>query len=93
MAKSYKSIEAGLKAVGQSPALGKVALSAARELQALSNQNDPAGNYEASQKTVTVGWKNERRAGAVVRETTPSWRGRQNRTLARVAGLMKARGS
>lgn len=93
MAKSYKSLEAGLKAVGQSPALGQVALSAARELAAAANRTDPAGKYEASPRTVIAGWKNERRSGAAVSETTPSWRGRRDRTLARIAGQMKTRGS
>lgn len=93
MARKYKSIPAGLKVVARSPALGQVALSAARELAIEANRSDPSGRYEAAPKTVIAGWANEQRAGAVVREGTPSWRGRRERTLARVAGLMKARGS
>ncbi|POH58918.1 hypothetical protein [Arthrobacter glacialis] len=93
MAKSYKSIEAGMKALGQAPALGQVALSAARELATAANRADPEGNYEATPRTVIVGWKNERRAGAAVSETTPSWRGSRDRVLARIAGHMKTRGS
>lgn len=93
MAKSYKSIDAGLKAVGQFSSLGQVSLMAARELAAEANRSDPDGKYVAEPKIVIAGWANERRAGAAVRESTPSWRGRRDRTLARVSGLMKARGS
>lgn len=93
MAKSYRPIDAGIKVIGQSPQLGLAAVSAARSLSAVVSAADPSGNYEASPKTVLAGWANERRSGAVVREVTPSWRGRRERTLARVAGLMKARGS
>jgi hypothetical protein len=93
MARRYKSLAPGLKAVGQSTAVSQVALAAARDLAAEANRADPSGRYEAASKTVIVGWMNERRAGAVVREGAVSWRGRRERTLARVAGLMKARGS
>lgn len=93
MAKSYRPIDAGLKSIGQDPKLGAVALSAAKSISAAANQADPSGKYEAVSKTVIAGWANERRAGAAVREVNPSWKGRRERTLARVAGLMKARGS
>lgn len=93
MAKAYTSISAGLTAVGQSPAMGQACLSAASALAAAASASDPSGKYEAAPKTVIAGWTNERRAGAVVREGAVSWRGRRERTLARVAGLMRARGS
>lgn len=93
MGRKYKSVDAGLNTIGKSPQLGRVAQSAAQDLAAAANQADPSGRYEVAPKTVLAGWKNERRAGAVVREGTPSWRGRRERTLVRVAGLMKVRGS
>lgn len=93
MARKYKSVAVGLKAIGKSSALQAVAVSAAQDLAAEANRRDPSGRYESGPKTVIAGWSNEHRAGAVVREGTPSWKGRRDRTLARVAGLMKARGS
>lgn len=93
MAKSYKPIDAGIKVIGQSPELAAVALSAARSLASAASVADPSGRYEAAPKTVVAGWANDRRVGAVVREVSPSWRGRRERTLARVSGLMRARGS
>lgn len=93
MAKRYKSVDAGVKALGASPQMGKVALQAAREIEAAANRSNPKGKYEASPKTVLAGWANDRRAGATVRETGPAWRGARERTLTRVAGLMGRRGS
>lgn len=93
MSKAYTPIDAGLKELGRSPAVGRAAVAAAQQLAAEANKSDPSGKYEAVPKTVIAGWNNEQRAGAAVRETELSWRGRRERTLARVAGLMKARGS
>lgn len=45
--------------------------------------------YEAAPATVTGGWRNERRAGAVVRETDPSWNDARDSILLRVAEQME----
>lgn len=93
MARNYTPVDAGLRVIGQSAEMATATLSAARSLASAVSAADPSGRYEAASKTVVAGWANERRAGAVVREVAPSWRGRRERTLARVAGLMRARGS
>lgn len=45
--------------------------------------------YEASAATVTGGWRNERRAGASVRETKPDGRDSRDSILLRVAEAME----
>ena len=48
--------------------------------------------YEAANQTVTAGWANERRAGAVVRESQAHWRDWRDAVLVRVAAAMSVRG-
>ncbi|WP_207595798.1 hypothetical protein [Arthrobacter sp. D5-1] len=48
------------------------------------------GTYEAAPATVTAGWKNERRAGAVVREVDPDYRDARDSILLRVMASMRA---
>ena len=49
------------------------------------------GDYEAAPSTVTVGWANERRAGAVVRESRKDWRDWREAILVRVLDAMSIR--
>ncbi|GAP53964.1 hypothetical protein AHiyo6_05290, partial [Arthrobacter sp. Hiyo6] len=46
---------------------------------------------EAAPTTVTAGWANERRAGAIVRESRKDWRDTRDAILLRVADSMKSR--
>jgi len=89
--KSYMADDAGLKGLGTSSAVGEATLAAARRL-AGNAQAVGRGEYEASPTTVTAGWANERRAGAVVRESRPHWKDTRDAILLRVADSMKARG-
>lgn len=84
--KSYMADDAGFREILATPKAGAVALSAARGLA------DAAGsNYTAEAATVTAGWGNESRAGAVVREVTPSASDARNRALLKAAELMGRR--
>ncbi|WP_409017069.1 hypothetical protein [Arthrobacter sp. MP_2.3] len=81
----------GLRDFGTSAAIAAATLSAAQRL-ASSAAAAGKGSYEASPTTVTAGWANERRAGAVVRETRKDWRDTRNAILLRVAQSMEVRG-
>lgn len=50
-----------------------------------------SGDYETAPSTVTVGWQNERRAGAVVRESRQDWRDWRDAILVRVTRSMETR--
>jgi hypothetical protein len=90
--KSYMADDAGLKGLGTSAAVGDATLAAAQRL-AGNAQAVGRGTYEAAPATVVAGWNNERRAGAVVRETRPDWRDTRDAILLRVADSMRVRGN
>ncbi len=89
--KSYLADDSGLKDLGTSSAVAAASLAAAQRL-AGNAQAVGRGTYEAAPTTVTVGWANDRRAGAVVRESRADWRDTRDAILLRVAETMKARG-
>lgn len=89
--KSYMADDSGLKDLGTSAAVGAATLAAAQRL-AGNAQAVGRGEYEAKPATVTVGWRNERRAGAVVRESRRDWRDTRDAILLRVADSMRVRG-
>lgn len=88
--KSYLADDRGLKDLGTSSAVGDASLAAAQRL-AGNAEAVGRGTYEAAPATVTAGWANERRAGAVVRETRPDWRDTRDAILLRVAESMAVR--
>ena len=86
----YEPLPLGLKQIGNSPGMAKATLAVAR--RAAGNANAVGDSkYEAANTTVTAGWANEKRAGAVVRESEPHWRDWRDRVLLRVADAMKVR--
>jgi hypothetical protein len=90
--KSYMADDSGLKDLATSSAVGEAILAAAQRL-AGNAQAVGRGEYEAMPSTVVAGWANERRAGAVVRESRPDWRDTRDAILLRVADSMKVRGT
>lgn len=88
--KIYLADDRGLKDLGTSAAVAKATLEAAQRL-AGNAQAVGDGTYEAAPATVTAGWANERRAGAVVRESSPHWRDSRDAVLLRVADAMAVR--
>jgi len=86
--RTYYADDEGLRQLGQGSKVAAVALTAAKRL-AGNAQAAGKGNYEAAPSTVTAGWKNERRSGAVVRETTPDVRDARNAILLRVMKTMR----
>lgn len=89
--KNYLADDSGLKDFGASKSVGDATLAAAQRL-AGNAQAVGDGTYSASPATVTAGWANERRAGAVVRETSPHWRDARDAILLRVMRSMEVRG-
>lgn len=86
----YEPLPLGLKQIGNSPGMAKASLEVARK--AAGNANAVGDSkYEAANQTVTAGWANEKRAGAVVREQEPHWRDWRDRVLLRVADAMRVR--
>lgn len=89
--KNYLADDGGLRDLGTSKAVGDATLAAAQRL-AGNAAAVGRGTYEAAPATVTAGWANERRAGAVVRESRPDWRDTRDAILLRVARSMEVRG-
>jgi len=92
MARSkYEPLSAGLRAVAKSPGMAQATLAVARRLAGNANAVGDS-EYEAANQTVTAGWRNEKRQGAVVRETDPHWRDWRDSVLLRTVAQMKVRG-
>ena len=87
----YKPLASGFRELAQSASVGAAALSAAQRMAGNANAVGDA-TYEAAPATVTAGWANDKRAGAVVRVVTPHWRDSRDAVLLRVADAMKVRG-
>ncbi|WP_336715337.1 hypothetical protein [Arthrobacter sp. USHLN218] len=87
----YEPLPLGLKQIGQSAGMAKASLEVARKLAGNAQAVGDA-DYEAANQTVTAGWANEKRAGAVVREKEPHWRDWRDAVLLRTAEAMKVRG-
>lgn len=91
--RNYQAEDSGLREIGQSAAMGAEMLSVAQRI-AGNAEAVGAGDYEARPATVTVGWQNERRRGAVARESRQDWRDWRDAILVRVVASMAiSRGS
>lgn len=92
MARSnYKPEHDGIREIGSSAAMGAACLEVAERL-AGNAQAVGSGDYKAERSTVTAGWRNERRAGAVVRESRQDWKDWRDAILVRVTRSMGVRG-
>lgn len=86
----YKADDYGLRKIAQSPGMAKATLEVAQRLAGNANAVGDS-TYQAASSTVTAGWANEKRAGAVVRESEPHWRDWRDGILLRVTAAMKVR--
>jgi len=86
----YEALDIGLKQIAQSPEIAAQTLAVAKRIAGNANAVGDS-KYEAESLTVTAGWDNERRAGAVVRETDPHWKDWRDAVLLRVTNAMKER--
>ncbi|GAA4923441.1 hypothetical protein [Nesterenkonia rhizosphaerae] len=91
MFKGYRPDRRGLAEIAKDPRLGAVCESVARQGAAIANQLDPDGNYQASPRMVTAGWKNESRRGAVIQQTGKSWTAERDRVLVEVTRRLRGR--
>lgn len=88
---NYKPVEAGVREIAQSSQMGAVSLAVAQRIAGAADAVGDSG-YEAEGQTVTAGWANDRRAGAVVRESDSHWRDWRDAVLLRVTAAMSVRG-
>jgi hypothetical protein len=88
---SYRPDDDGLRQIAQSSGMKAATLAVAQRMAGNANSVGDS-SYEAESATVTAGWRNERRAGAVVRESNPHWRDSRDRILLRVRDAMSVRG-
>lgn len=89
--RNYKPDTRGIAEIARDPRLGAVCVSVASAGAALANQVDPDGAYRAAGRTVSAGWRNESRAGAVIAQTGSSWAAERNRVLVEVARQLNSR--
>lgn len=89
--KHYQADDDGLREIGSSSAMSAESVSVARRV-AGNAEAVGDGDYEAEASKVTAGWQNERRAGAVVKESDPKWRDTRDAILVRVLRAMEVRG-
>lgn len=85
--RNYQADDDGLRVIGTSTAMGAEMLSVAERI-AGNAEAVGHGKYEAERATVTAGWQNERRSGAVVRESRQEWRDWRDAILVRVLASM-----
>lgn len=88
VSRSYLADPDGFRKILSDSKTGAAALSVADSLA-----DAAGGNYEAARTTVTGGWANESRAGAVVREVSRDARDARGRTLLSVVEAMSRRAS
>lgn len=88
----YLADDSGLRQIGTSSAIGDAALDAAQAMASEANRTGK-GDYGFAPETVTAGWANERRHGAVVWEARRDWRDVRDTVLLNVLAGMSARGA
>lgn len=84
---SYKPVPSGVRAVLATAGMSRASVAVAREL-AGNAQAVGHGKYVGAPATVIAGWKNERRAGAVVSESQPHGKDWEDAILKRSAAAM-----
>lgn len=87
----YTPREAGIREIAQSSGMGAASVAAAQQMAGNANAVGHS-EYEAEGQTVTAGWANDRRAGAVVRESVTDARDWRDAVLLRVRDAMSVRG-
>ena len=87
----YEPWQSGLRAVGQSAAMQRVALQVARDISGTA-ESVGYSKYAAAPYTVTAGRSNESRAGAIAYESERDFRDARDETLKRTAAAMGRRG-
>lgn len=91
MFKNYTPDRRGLAAIARDPRLGAECLKLAATGAAIANAIDPDGSYRAELRTVSGGWRNEPRAGAVITQTAQSWAAERDRVLVEVTRQLNSR--
>lgn len=87
----YEADHKGIRELANSPGMAAEVLAVAQRMAGNANAVGDS-TYEAAPATVTVGWENERRAGATVREVHHEYKDARDRVLLRVRDAMEVRG-
>lgn len=87
---TYRAVDRGMREIGSSSAMSAEMVAVAQRI-AGNAEAVGHGDYEAEASTVTVGWQNERRSGAVVRESRQDWKDWRDAILVRVTQAMGVR--
>lgn len=88
----YEPFNSGLRSLAQSREMGQITLSAARNLAGAAGSVGRS-TYSADPYTVTAGWRNESRAGAIAYESDRDFRDARDEILKRTANAMGRRSS
>jgi hypothetical protein len=88
--RNYRADDGGFKEIMQSPGMSKGMVEIAGKLEGNASAVGDS-TYESGPTTVRVGWSNELRQGAFVREVTPHWRDSRDAILLRVTAAMQIR--
>lgn len=90
LSRTYTAIDRGFKEIMMGPKMKQVSLDVGREIAGNANAVGES-TYDASSEIVRVGWNNEPRQGAVVKETKAHWRDARDAVLVRVTRAMQIR--
>lgn len=90
MAANYKPVPSGLREILSSNLVSDASVALAREV-AGNAQAVGKSKYVGASASVTAGWNNERRAGAVVSESVPHGKDWENAILLRTVSAMQKR--
>lgn len=89
--RGYLAEDSGFAKIAQSSSMQSAMMDAAREVAGAAASVGKS-EYGAKPATVTAGWQNERRAGAVAYESRWHWDDWRNAILKRTAAAMGRRG-
>lgn len=90
LSRTYTAIDRGFKEIAMSSEMKQATLAVGREIAGNANAVGES-TYDAESAIVRVGWNNEPRQGAVVKETRAHWRDARDAVLVRVTRAMQKR--
>lgn len=90
LSRTYTAIDRGFKEIAMGPKMRQATLEAGRKIAGNANAVGES-TYDVESTIVRVGWNNEPRQGAVVKETKAHWRDARDAILVRVTRSMQIR--
>lgn len=90
ISRNYVAVNKGFSEIAMDSPMKRAMLAVGKQLEGNANAVGES-TYEAESTIVRVGWDNEPRQGAVVRETKAHWRDARDAVLVRVTRAMQIR--